>query len=276
MVDRLSLYSSFTTSASSSDDEESGTARRSRSLSEYSLPSIPEASAEEEAVPGEPKRRSSFHSDRGRRRLPIGRAMSPTGIDKLRSQALGDRFHDDFSLLQKKSSKKKSKKIDINTEAIPEEETQSEHENSPKIHLFVDRLEAAFDTKRKNLEFTESIAEEHEETDNHKLLRHEDFFKKFEKTFADLPDATRTQFFSSLSANAIEEEEEGQDHGLRHDLFAKQLELGTIDAPDSAKAKLLSFVAEMSIEEVDEGSDTNLKHDGFIAKLAKAEAKYNK
>jgi hypothetical protein len=199
--------------------------------------------------------------------------MSPTGIDKLRMQALGDRFYDDLSLIQKKCSKKPKYKIEFKNEAIPEEGAQQEQEHSPKITLFFDRSEAAFDTKRRNFKLTESIAEEHEESDTRKLLRHEDFFKRLEKTFEDVPDGARPQLFGSLSANAIEEEEEGQELGLRHDLFVKLLELGTIESPDASRAKLLSLVAEMSIEEVDEGSEESLKHDVFIARLARAEAK---
>jgi len=245
-------------------------------LSDYSLPSIPEDTAEDEPHPSEMKRRSSLHADTGRRRLPIAKAMSPTSIDKLRALALGDRFYDDLSLIQKKFSKKKKSKIEFKNETIPEEEgVLQDHEGSPKITLFVDRVEAAFDTKRRNLEFTESIAEEHEETESRNLMRHEDFFKKFEKTYQDAPEGARAPLFSSLSANAIEEEEEGLDLGLRHDLFVKQLELGgTLDAPDAARVKLLSLVAEMPIEEVDEGVDTNLKHDNFIARLAKDEAEH--
>jgi len=228
---------------------------RTRSMSaRSSLIQIPESQPEEEEeqVLVQVKRRGSLPDlkteYKRRRKLPLGRILSPSHIDGFRKWALGDKFLDDLEVLQARYDRMRPGSTPLHQVIQEAEDAETETPDSRKFVLPQDKKE---DFKRRPFtpEIQGSIEEESEQNELN-IVRRDEFMIRLGAD-VDLPDSPRTVkprvSWVASSESILEEEESHEAHQFRHDEFIKRI--STYETPMPAKETSVNLVEVCEEEE---------------------------
>lgn len=231
-----------------------GTRTRSMSARSQSLLQILEIQPEEEEdkVQIQVKRRGSLPDlkteYKRRRKLPLGRILSPSHIDGFRKWALGDKFLDDLEVIKARYDRLWPNSTPLHQVIQEAEDAETEMPDSRKFVLPQDKKE---DFKRRSFtpEIQGSIEEESEQSEFN-IVKKDDFMIRLGAD-VDLPDSPRTMkpriSWVASSDSILEEDESQEAHQFRHDEFIKRI--STYETPMPAKETSVNLVEVCEEEE---------------------------
>ena len=231
------------------------TRTRSMSAKGSRLLEIRESRVEEEEEKTQGQRRGSLPDlkteYKRRRKLPLGRILSPSHIDGFRKWALGDKFLDELEVLKVRYDWMRPNSTPLHQVIQEAEDAETDMVDTRKLVLLQDKKE---DFRRRPFtpEIQESILEESEQSEVNIVKRNE-FLIRLEAD-VDLQESPRTmkpRMSWVAASESILEEEESQEsqeaHQFRHDEFIKRI--STYETPMPAKETSVNLVEVCEEEE---------------------------
>lgn len=207
---------------------------------------------EEEITQAQGKRRGSLPDlkteYKRRRKLPLGRILSPSHIDGFRKWALGDKFLDDLEVLKVRYDRMWPISTPLHQVIQEAEDAETDMVDSRKLVLLQDKKE---DFRRRSFtpEIQESIQEESEQSEVNIVKRNE-FLIRLEAD-VELQESPRTlkprTSWVASSESILEEEESQEAHQFRHDEFIKRI--SNYETPLPAKEVSVNLVEVCEEEE---------------------------
>lgn len=211
-----------------------------------------EPEEEEEKTQLQGKRRGSLPDlkteYKRRRKLPLGRILSPSHIDGFRKWALGDKFLDDLEVLKARYDRMRPSSTPLHQVIQEAEDAETDMLDRGKLVLLQDKKE---DFRRRSFtpEIQESIEEESEQNERN-IVKRDEFMLRLGAD-VDLPDSPRTVkprvSWVASSESILEEEESQEAHQFKHDEFIKRI--STYETPMPAKETSVNLVEVCEEEE---------------------------